>query len=137
MPGWFDQEYTEKFFNVKEPPSIKTANKNITPSVPILSTAENLNAKFISSGLALLELRKTGGKVSREIVQYTFSNGDLKASFPESYNEPVSESTNNDPTADIPFNLKLTDDQKQAKDSVILPYTEAQGFQIPFHFCYY
>ncbi|OLY80094.1 hypothetical protein AYI68_g5817 [Smittium mucronatum] len=128
MPGWFDQEYTNKFFNSRDPSNTKInpIAKNPGINKSDLVSMKGPISKGESTGLIFLELRKAGGKVSREIVKYTFSNGEFQASFPESFDDPAPEPTNNDPTADIPFNLKLTDDQKQMKDNIVLPYTEAQ-----------
>ena len=41
--------------------------------------------------------------------------------------EPDAQSTNSDPTANLTFNLRLSEEEKRARSRVILPYLEHQG----------
>ncbi|KAI9193308.1 Elongator complex protein 5 [Polychytrium aggregatum] len=81
-----------------------------------------------------LEWRKRSGKAINELSlvrcgeasSITISSADHLKPAPTPDAVQPNQSTKSDPTANLSFNLTLTDEQRQAKDQVVLPYLEAQ-----------
>ncbi|KYR01947.1 hypothetical protein DLAC_00738 [Tieghemostelium lacteum] len=100
---------------------ISSVSIQVQPLPPKLKYSETLPHPYESS--ITLITKKKSGRVIRT-VEYYYINSQTKTvhfDSSESLQEKQQESTP-DPTADLSFNLKLTMEEKQAKDSVILPY---------------
>lgn len=73
-------------------------------------------------------VRYSNGKVSKQIVEYnlsdTFEFSVFREFIPPKQPEP---SKQPDPTANLTFNLRLKEDEKEARNSVQLPYMQAQN----------
>ncbi|PVU87758.1 hypothetical protein BB559_005902 [Furculomyces boomerangus] len=142
MPGWFDDDMANRLtlpIPTQRDDSLSSNKaKNTINSLNILPTEKNVAEKALTnvypSGIFYMVHKKQGGKVKREICEYILKNDEIHIEFPKTFeninDETLSNVVNkdNDPTANIPFNLKLTDEQKSAKENVQLPYLEAQNF---------
>lgn len=102
---------------------------NFLASSILMLTRENQqqNTDETVSWCRLLHKRKTG-KVLRKVESITINDEyemteheerEWNASRSVKYNEPVAEV---DPTQNLTFNLKLTDDERQARSNLQLPY---------------
>ncbi|XP_065061261.1 elongator complex protein 5-like isoform X2 [Rhopilema esculentum] len=69
-------------------------------------------------------VKKKSGKVVREIGLYSFTKNSklIKLKDISLTNQEDDETEQNDPTANLPFNLKLSDSEKAARSQVRLPY---------------
>lgn len=95
-------------------------------------------------GIAHIEWRKKSGKVTYESNGFIL-NGDLLDVVPTSQLTGAVEENNQtdelqddamqldpkmDPTANLSFNLSLTDEQRKQKEDLVLPYLKAQQFEV-------
>lgn len=91
-------------------------------------------------GLAHIEWRKKSGKVQYEtngfvwngnsfsVVPSTQLTGDVQKEEIEP--EAMEVDKKMDPTANLSFNLSLTDEQRKTKESLVLPYMKAQNLEV-------
>ncbi|KAI9146154.1 Elongator complex protein 5 [Paraphysoderma sedebokerense] len=93
-----------------------------------------LESNSTNEGICVVEHKKKSGKILRETCLYRIDESQSLLSFQaieESEGdshviEQLSVKDENDPTANLSFNLRLTDQQRKAKDNVVLPYLKAQ-----------
>ncbi|RHZ86200.1 hypothetical protein Glove_53g22 [Diversispora epigaea] len=89
----------------------------------------NIYNNIPDSGICIIEHRKKSGKIIYETNAYYVdeSTGDLKIQPVNEINEESKLENTLDPTtANLLFNLSLTDEQKKEKNKVILPYVKIQ-----------
>lgn len=91
-------------------------------------------------GLAHIEWRKKSGKVQYEtdgfiwdgkafnVVPASQLTGEVQKEEVEPESMEVDKKT--DPTANLSFNLSLTDEQRKTKESLVLPYMKAQTLEV-------
>ncbi|KAI8983150.1 Elongator complex protein 5 [Pilobolus umbonatus] len=100
-----------------------------------MTTTSNLIKK---GGIAHIEWRKKSGKVQYESNGFIHKSGPLLAvvhvvelGIEKKQEEVVEEKvTAVDPTANLSFNLSLTDEQRKAKENLVLPYMKAQQLEV-------
>ncbi|KNC97379.1 uncharacterized protein SPPG_07306 [Spizellomyces punctatus DAOM BR117] len=104
---------------------------------------ETVDAHNPAGGICEVLHKKKSGKVLREAVAYkvsatdsdllTFHTVDDLRSVNDSQPSPPSNPAERtpDPTANLSFNLRLTDEQKVARAEVVLPYMKAQTAEGP------
>ncbi|RKO93720.1 Elongator complex protein 5 [Blyttiomyces helicus] len=102
---------------------------------------EPTDAHDPTKGICEVLHRRRSGKIAREVVGYRSPPNatnlfrlkfttleDVLGVEEESLELPSSDSAPKpDPTADLSFNLRLTDEQKNARSEVVLPYIKAQA----------
>ncbi|KAL7334181.1 hypothetical protein PS15p_202987 [Mucor circinelloides] len=91
-------------------------------------------------GIAHIEWRKKSGKVQYESNGFLLSDNGLlqvvaanqltleKEEEPEP--EAMQVDTKSDPTANLSFNLSLTDEQRKTKENLVLPFMKAQQLEV-------
>ncbi|RIB22360.1 Elongator subunit Iki1-domain-containing protein [Gigaspora rosea] len=94
-------------------------------------TMINVHMNSPECSICVIEHRKKSGKIFYERNKYNIdqSTNDLIIQFAKEITNDINAKDNNnpDPTmANISFNLSLTEEQKKAKNDVILPYTKVQ-----------
>ncbi|CEG73145.1 hypothetical protein RMATCC62417_08580 [Rhizopus microsporus] len=101
-----------------------------------LTTTSNALSK---GGLVHIEWRKKSGKVTFETNGFIVKNGVLQVvsasqltgvSATEKKSEDMEIDKQPDPTANLSFNLSLTDEQRRAKESLVLPFMKAQQLEV-------
>lgn len=103
----------------------------LTGFVPIdtfsyMTTTSNLITK---GGVATIEWRRKSGKVLYETNQFYLGRKGLVVMSQKDQKQEVqvvAEDTLTDSMADLSFNLSLTDNQRKAKENVVLPFTKVQ-----------
>ncbi|KAF0482347.1 elongator complex protein 5 [Gigaspora margarita] len=98
-------------------------------------TMINVHMNSPECSICVIEHRKKSGKVfyERNVYNIDQSTNDLIIQFAKEITDDINAKDNNnpDPTiANMSFNLSLTEEQKKAKNDVILPYTKVQGIYI-------
>ncbi|CAG8452587.1 7402_t:CDS:2 [Diversispora eburnea] len=109
--------------------------KNIEQSRKMSSSLKderivNIYNNIPDSGICIIEYRKKSGKIIYETNAYYVdeSTGDLKIQPVNEINEESKLENTLDPTtANLLFNLSLTEEQKKEKNKVILPHVKIQG----------
>ncbi|CAG8441521.1 16397_t:CDS:2 [Acaulospora morrowiae] len=110
--------------------SVEQIRKN--PVQGLSGESENLVNAWMNlpdCGVCVIEHRKKSGKVLYETNMYHIDESTTELVIQPEKNESVNEEVNtvSDPTtANLLFNLSLTEEQKKAKDEVILPYVKIQ-----------
>ncbi|PVV01975.1 hypothetical protein BB560_003584 [Smittium megazygosporum] len=120
MPGWFEDEKSSKAQIISNSSSsISSAKKPF----------ELDSAVYDCDGLILMEQKKAGGKVKRELCQYNIIRNMLDFKFlnTKEMNKENEKDLIEELNQDVSFNLILTDKQKKDKDNVHLPYMDAQN----------
>ncbi|KAG0241803.1 hypothetical protein BGW41_005310 [Actinomortierella wolfii] len=74
------------------------------------------------SAVCEVEHRRKSGKVAREVVNVWEVAGEM----PDIEKLDLEESQTVDPTANLSFNLNLTEEQRKAKNETVLPYVKTQ-----------
>ncbi|CAG8794404.1 8328_t:CDS:2, partial [Dentiscutata erythropus] len=92
----------------------------------------NVHMNSPECSICLIEHRKKSGKVfyERNVYHIDESTNDLIIQFAKEITDDINVKDNNNPDPTIAntlFNLSLTEEQKKAKNDVILPYTKVQG----------
>ncbi|CAG8514393.1 1019_t:CDS:2 [Dentiscutata heterogama] len=91
----------------------------------------NVHMNSPECSICLIEHRKRSGKVfyERNVYHIDESTNDLIIQFAKEITDDINVKDNNNPDPTIAntlFNLSLTEEQKKAKNDVILPYTKVQ-----------
>ncbi|KAG1466199.1 hypothetical protein G6F46_001057 [Rhizopus delemar] len=101
-----------------------------------LTTTSNAITK---GGVVNIEWRKKSGKVTYETNGFLVRDGILQVvpasqltGVVEVENQPEEMQVDNqpDPAANLSFNLSLTDEQRKAKENLVLPYYKAQQLEV-------
>ncbi|KAG1141405.1 hypothetical protein G6F37_000801 [Rhizopus arrhizus] len=101
-----------------------------------LTTTSNAITK---GGIVHIEWRKKSGKVTYETNGFLVRDGILQVvpasqltGVVEVENQPEEMQVDNqpDPAANLSFNLSLTDEQRKAKENLVLPYYKAQQLEV-------
>lgn len=101
-----------------------------------LTTTSNAVTK---GGIVHIEWRKKSGKVTYETNGFFVKDGVLQVvpasqltGITETENQPEEMEVDNqpDPTANLSFNLSLTDEQRKAKENLVLPHYKAQQLEV-------
>ncbi|KAI8901809.1 hypothetical protein BC833DRAFT_617304 [Globomyces pollinis-pini] len=87
--------------------------------------------QIYNSDLIHTLIKKKSGKVLQQTLEYSIKNGQFNFNLPKFSIIPdqsidETEIKKPDPTANLSFNLSLTDQQKQQKENLVLPYLAAQ-----------
>ncbi|CAO3638491.1 unnamed protein product [Mucor hiemalis] len=97
---------------------------------------------IVKGGIANIEWRKKSGKVTYESNGFIFNHQtkrlevipksviDNEKSITEEELTSATESMQIDPTANLSFNLSLTEEQRKAKENLVLPYLKAQQLEV-------
>lgn len=100
---------------------------------------------IVKGGIAHIEWRKKSGKVTYESNGFIYNNqtGYLdvvpknqltgiieQIETIESETEAMQIDPKMDPTANLSFNLSLTDEQRKTKENLVLPYLKAQQLEV-------
>lgn len=97
---------------------------------------------IVKGGIANIEWRKKSGKVTYESNGFIFNHQtkrlevipknviDNEKSITEEELSSATESMQIDPTANLSFNLSLTEEQRKAKENLVLPYLKAQQLEV-------
>eukprot|EP01132_Coremiostelium_polycephalum_P008266 gene8266-10156_t len=99
---------------------ISNVSIQVTPLPPKLRLSETLPHPYEST--ITIVTKKRSGRVVRN-VEYYYINKIGKIEFDSGESLQVKQQSKEvDPTENLSFNLKLTDEEKKAKESVVLPY---------------
>ncbi|EGC39463.1 hypothetical protein DICPUDRAFT_147737 [Dictyostelium purpureum] len=105
----------------KELQYISSVSIQVTPLSAKIKFSENLPHPYEST--ITLITKKRSGRVVRNIEYYYINEQTGKVEFDSAESLQLKqEESEPDPTQNLSFNLKLTDEEKQARDSVVLPY---------------
>ncbi|KAN0035596.1 hypothetical protein ACTA71_004878 [Dictyostelium dimigraforme] len=100
---------------------ISSVSIQVTPLSAKLKYSESLPHPYEST--ITLITKKRSGRVVRNVEYYYINNFTGKVEFDSAESlQTKQEEQEPDPTQNLSFNLKLTEDEKQARDSVVLPY---------------
>ncbi|KAK5577939.1 hypothetical protein RB653_002887 [Dictyostelium firmibasis] len=100
---------------------ISSVSIQVTPLSAKLKYSESLPHPYEST--ITLITKKRSGRVVRNVEYYYINNVTGKVEFDSAESlQSKQEEQEPDPTQNLSFNLKLTEDEKQARDSVVLPY---------------
>ncbi|EAL69238.1 hypothetical protein DDB_G0276569 [Dictyostelium discoideum AX4] len=100
---------------------ISSVSIQVTPLSAKLKYSESLPHPYEST--ITLITKKRSGRVVRNVEYYYINNATGKVEFDSAESlQTKQEEQEPDPTQNLSFNLKLTEDEKQARDSVVLPY---------------
>ncbi|KAM9966161.1 hypothetical protein ACTFIR_006353 [Dictyostelium discoideum] len=100
---------------------ISSVSIQVTPLSAKLKYSESLPHPYEST--ITLITKKRSGRVVRNVEYYYINHATGKVEFDSAESlQTKQEEQEPDPTQNLSFNLKLTEDEKQARDSVVLPY---------------
>ncbi|GAM25103.1 hypothetical protein SAMD00019534_082780 [Acytostelium subglobosum LB1] len=98
---------------------ISSTSIQVTPLPAKLLLSQSLSNPYEATITVIT--KKRSGRVLRNVEYYYVKNGRLEFDSADLF-EKKEEEKEADPTQNLSFNLKLTDEEKAAKDSVVLPY---------------
>ncbi|KAI9290135.1 Elongator complex protein 5 [Umbelopsis sp. AD052] len=119
---------------VEAPPQTDTSNMEHLTGFKAVDQFSYMNTNSNNTtAVAKIMWKRKSGKVLHEINAFRCDGHGISVmtaaaqETEEDLDEDLQESAGPDPTANLSFNLTLTDEQRRAKEKVVLPYLKAQN----------